>query len=403
MLIEFSVENFGCFKNEVTLSFECMKDLDDTLFYNPDSRREIDVEGVDPINTVTAIYGQNASGKSTFLSAILKLFALITNSRKNNEEDDFDLIYYDKKKVITFKAKFIVGKTFYFYEVSLCGNNKEARVQNEVLTNITENKLLFSRKKQEIKDYNFISEPHLDILNSDLQKNHFVLSQPFSFLNELKMVFIQKNNGFMDVPLSHFQKKIVMPDVLINTPLSFSFITKSIREELLKPDTKTFILNELKQADFHITDFYFNDENELIFTNSKGLSLSFAEQSDGTRKYFILLVDVKLNILDTGGMYVVDELEKALHPRLAMRFINLFKSKETNPKNARLLFSSHDLGFLHHSVLNGDQVHFIERNDDTDETEIFSPAEDVNFDPFRLQADYMHGAYGAVPKTEWGF
>jgi AAA15 family ATPase/GTPase len=88
MLIEFSVENYLCFKNETTFSFEAMTDLDDTKYFNPESRRVL--EGVlDPetgepitINTVNAIYGKNAAGKSTFLRSIMKLFSLIMGSRK---------------------------------------------------------------------------------------------------------------------------------------------------------------------------------------------------------------------------------------------------------------------------------------------------------------------------------
>jgi hypothetical protein len=52
---------------------------------------------------------------------------------------------------------------------------------------------------------------------------------------------------------------------------------------------------------------------------------------------------------------------------------------------------------MHQSILNGDQVWFIERNDETQETKLTSAADAEGFEPVYLQSDYMQGLYGAVP------
>ena len=162
---------------------------------------------------------------------------------------------------------------------------------------------------------------------------------------------------------------------------------------------KQNLLSFLKLADFTIRDYYLRDKT-LYLVDAMGRESTLQQQSSGTVKFFFLYLDV-LAILDKGGLYIVDELEKALHPLLARRFINLFKNPETNPKHARLLFSSHDIMFLHHNALNGDQIWFIDRDETTQETRLYCPADYEDFDPLKLQSEYLLGAYDAVPKTQW--
>ena len=50
--------------------------------------------------------------------------------------------------------------------------------------------------------------------------------------------------------------------------------------------------------------------------------------------------------LDTGGLLVVDELESDLHPLIGAAIVRLFNCPQTNPKNAQILFSTHDTNLL---------------------------------------------------------
>ena len=417
MLIEFSVENYLCFKNETTFSFEAMTDLDDTKYFNPESRRVL--EGVenpekvlDPetgepivINTVNAIYGKNAAGKSTFLRSIKQIFSLIMNSRNLTEEKDkdFNFEYYDEDQPAKFNLKFIQDKELYSYAFRLGGYKKDACVQFEELTNLTTKEVLFSRTDKNVDSKSFLNESRLEVLKNDLQKKHLVLSQPFSNLTFLRTTFLAENNDFMDVKLLY--SKHPFSSLGRVSIFDVGLFPESLKEKLEAENWKIDLLNQLKLADFDIVDYEFNlfedDMYDIFFVSKSGKKRTFREQSDGTKKFFILLIDIKDSILDNGGMYLVDELEKALHPKLALRLINIFKNKETNPNNARLLFTTHDTGFMHQSILNGDQVWFIERNDETQETELFSPAEEEHFNALRLQSEYMRGMYGAVPNTEW--
>jgi len=64
-------------------------------------------------------------------------------------------------------------------------------------------------------------------------------------------------------------------------------------------------------------------------------------ESYGTRNWFALLGPLLLTLRD-GAVLLVDELDNSLHPTLVAEFVRLFQDPEANPKNAQLIFTSHD-------------------------------------------------------------
>jgi AAA15 family ATPase/GTPase len=405
MLIEFSVENYMCFKNETTFSFEAMADLNESKIFNPESRRLLD--GVaDPetgepimINTVNAIYGKNAAGKSTLLRAILKAFELIMGSAKLNEDDDFGIDYEDENQTPKFRLKFSPNLSSLFeYSFSLQGIGNDATILSEKLYNLTTANLVFERNQREIIFNLPAFETHNeDYLRRSIRRNHLILSNTtVSYFEALRTTFSAGHSQMIDV----------VGGLKLDS-LSYDFFadsSKTIKEIALHPHIKDPLIRMLQESDVNIKDYYFENNHDtknkvLFFVDKAGVNRPFSKQSDGTKKYFILLFFVHLNVLRNGGMFIVDELEKALHPKLALHLINIFKNKKTNPNGARLLFTSHDVGFMHQSILNGDQVWFIDRNDETQETELFAAADVEGFEPVYLQSDYMQGLYGAVPTT----
>lgn len=66
----------------------------------------------------------------------------------------------------------------------------------------------------------------------------------------------------------------------------------------------------------------------------------FADESLGTVKLFTALPYL-FDVLESGGVLVVDELENGLHLSLAKEIISLFMNEETNPNHAQLICTSH--------------------------------------------------------------
>ena len=78
--------------------------------------------------------------------------------------------------------------------------------------------------------------------------------------------------------------------------------------------------------------------------------------------------------------------------------ISLFNNLKTNPKNAQLLFATHDTNLLTISIFRRDQIWFTEK-DKYGASKLFSLADfksDVRKTD-KFEENYIKGKYGAVP------
>lgn len=105
-------------------------------------------------------------------------------------------------------------------------------------------------------------------------------------------------------------------------------------------------------------------------------------------------------LLAQGGVAFVDELERGLHPALALDLLKLFQDPKRNPNGAQLIFTTHDVTLLGNTVeptpLRRDQIWFAEKNKDG--ATAFYPLTD--FHPRineSLERGYLQGRYGAIP------
>lgn len=137
-------------------------------------------------------------------------------------------------------------------------------------------------------------------------------------------------------------------------------------------------------------------------SEGKDFKLPFTVESMGTRRLFEN-AGMWLDALEKGGVTYVDELESSLHPLIARFLVSLFNNPETNPKNAQLIFTTHDTTLLDNDLLRRDQIWFVEK-DQNQMTHLY-PLSD--FKPRKneaLQKGYLQGRYSALPyisTPEW--
>ncbi len=117
-------------------------------------------------------------------------------------------------------------------------------------------------------------------------------------------------------------------------------------------------------------------------------------ESDGTRKLLALL-DTLLPVLDEGGLWVVDELDRSLHPDLCKAIVGLFTDPDTNSRGAQLLFATHSRDLL--DGLRSDEVLLVDR--DASGASRLTPASDYRRLRTRdsLQRAHRQGRIGGVP------
>jgi hypothetical protein len=135
-------------------------------------------------------------------------------------------------------------------------------------------------------------------------------------------------------------------------------------------------------------------------------SIGFAEfsmdndESSGTGKYFALSAPI-LDALLNGYVFVVDELDATLHPNLVCKIVELFNSNITNPKNAQLIFNTHNTNLLSPDaeLFRRDQIWFTEKNHYG--AAILYSLADFKTDKVRkddnFEKNYIEGRYGAIP------
>lgn len=77
--------------------------------------------------------------------------------------------------------------------------------------------------------------------------------------------------------------------------------------------------------------------------------------------------------------------------------VKLFNSKKSNPNNAQLIFTTHDVYVLSQKLFRRDQIWFCEKNN-KQATEVYSLLEfSPNKDKDNIALRYLSGRYGALP------
>ena len=136
----------------------------------------------------------------------------------------------------------------------------------------------------------------------------------------------------------------------------------------------------------------YDDEGNEV----KAVTFPFRKnESEGTIKYFSLAYPI-IDALDNGKRLIIDEFDSKMHPLLTCRIITLFNSKETNPKHAQLIFTTHDTNLLSANIFRRDQIWFTQK-DRYGATELYSLAEYKVRNDASFEKDYLSGKYGAIP------
>lgn len=140
------------------------------------------------------------------------------------------------------------------------------------------------------------------------------------------------------------------------------------------------------------------ESHELIavhHTPHGAVKWNFENESVGTRALFPLSFKV-MAALARGGCAIIDELGANVHRSLTHLLIQLFQSKETNPKGAQLIFATHDTTMLEDKQLRRDQVWFTARLADKS-TELYPAAAFHPRPDLDLYQAYLNGRFGALP------
>lgn len=119
---------------------------------------------------------------------------------------------------------------------------------------------------------------------------------------------------------------------------------------------------------------------------------TFGEESDGTQRLWDLL---EVLITDEASTFVIDEIDRCMHPSLTYRFIKTF-FEFTKNRNVQLIVTTHESRLLDFDLLRRDEIWFVDKRENGS-SDIYSLEEyNERFDK-KIDKAYLEGRYGGVP------
>lgn len=388
MLIEFTVGNHLSFKDKKTLSLEAssIKEFEENTFQAGNYR----------LLKSAVIYGANSSGKSNLLKSLATMKNIIKNSTKMSSTD--------KIEVKPFLLSTETDKKPSYFEVLILIDDIRYRYGFEVDEDAIHSEWLFKcKRKAEIalfirnKDNIEITEEFLEGngIEEKTRENALFLSSVDQWNGEIsgKISSWFNTDVFILSGIDHTERRQLT--ILFDQDEKLKRRVDNLLIELNLGFKKIKVADGLSISTFH--DKY--DSNGEIVGNY-WFDLN-KQESSGTNKIFDLAGYIIGGLL-IGHTTIIDELDAKLHPMLTMAIIRLFNSSKYNPKNAQLIFATHDTNLLSYGCFRRDQIYFTEKNQ-FEETDLYSlveykdengvkPRNDRSF-----EKDYISGRYGAIP------
>jgi AAA15 family ATPase/GTPase len=414
MLLRFRVSNFRSLKDEQELSM-----VASSLAGSPESLVHLEDEGLDVLR-VAAIYGANAAGKSNVLEALRFMSTAVTGShRKWRPEgpiprEPFLLDMESRVAPSRFEADFLLGEVRYQYGFSL--DSKRILAEWLYAYPNRHKRVWFRRDARAKEPFAFgkslrgnnrtiasLTRENSLFLSAAAENNHEMLSPVHAWFASYLIFSVHDNLSVTSTLLP--KRKPFFLDLLRLADLGIADIESRElpRDEVdLMVKVVAVIRDNFKDAETPDLDFSSMRSIELKHLSSadpSGATLPLNKESQGTRAW-LSLAGPLLNVLHTGAVLCVDELDRSLHSRLALEVIRMFEDPLRNPKNAQLIFNTHDTTLLGNllggSGLRRDEVWFVEK-DAAGATQLyplteFKPRVDEN-----LERGYLQGRYGAIP------
>ena len=118
------------------------------------------------------------------------------------------------------------------------------------------------------------------------------------------------------------------------------------------------------------------------------------EESDGTQRIFDF-VPMVLDVKNEACTYVIDELDRSLHPTLVRTLVSRIVSD--NNMKGQLIFTTHDAGLLDGKVFRNDEIWFAEKDRETQSSHLYTLDEFKPRADLDLEKGYLNGRFGAIP------
>lgn len=406
MLYRLEIENFFSVREAQVLDLSVDEKVPD-----PDGRYAPIFQGAKVrAPKVIALYGANASGKTTLLRALQFVVTMIRDSvvrttagfggieRFNDTESANRPIRFaiETGGIMDLATEVFeramngekVEQGIYRYELEIeVKDGLAVRISSEALRQKPNGQgkwqRVFERDAEcNVKGSKTFSLSGFQHLIKTLAGNHTVLSSFAKFQHPTAALIVEtvRKAFFQIEPVHSFADRDVI-DYLKN-----------------QPNVVLRLKEELSRIDVGVEDLRFqHTENgpQLLFKHT-GLEVEmpWLMESHGTRA-FIKMFPFIFSALDTGGIVAIDEMDAAIHPNMLPEIVRWFYStSRRNNLDAQLWFSCHSASLL--DDLNKEEIVICEK-DRQGRSDFYSLMDvKVRRDENHYRK-YLSGAYGGVP------
>lgn len=449
MLIRFNVKNFLSFSSR-----EDGKSEEFSMIAGKVRSKKEHVYDNDKIKLLkfAAIYGANAAGKSNLVKAMDFMRRTVLFGLPEGHTDKYCKINPDNKyRESYFEIEIMLGKSYYSYGFEIILN--QSKFISEWLIELTpdnKEKLIFSRdiengkfelggvlkSKGLVDKINVYAEDIRDdssvLLLYIMNQNKKNLYQEYKKASILKDIYLWIRDSldinYPDRPISDYSYMAKTENVeeicriisafgtgitnfeIVEVPIEkvTGHLPKRIRDDLIDDiERKTAevknndnvesagIIMRSKQ-DFFMLNIDKNEEitcKTIQFSHGeKNVLFNLSEESDGTVRILDLL---EILLAGEGKTYVVDELDRCLHPSLTYKFVETFLQLASE-KNIQLIVTTHESRLMDFELLRRDEIWFVNKKK-SGESDIYSLEEyNARFDQ-KIDKAYLEGRYGGVP------
>lgn len=432
MLIEFKVSNYRSFRDEAVLSMEAagLGSRKNVLIeYRPSGKPMTKPMHLLP---AVAIYGKNGGGKSNIIRAFWLATQFVKNAQRTQHENatipvrpfmldddsrtkptafEFTYVHEGVKYVYGFAAtKEQVTREYLYYspkgQKSLVFDrkyqnftfreNKEKKKRELISEAVAQNQLYFSvactmNEKACIdamkwfRDNIFFSRDYTDIPEQLLN-----YSEDDNMLRAISNYARAADVGIQDMQFEVKNTKLSDKEALTDD------LPDEIKEPLIRfmqalSESPNVSETKLQMGEVRATSYHqgVNRDGKTSY-----YELNLSDESDGTRKLMALAPAIE-RALNCGGILLIDELEKEMHPMLVDFIVYKFQNPQINTNHAQLVFTTHNTELLNMKILRKDQLYFADKNRRDGASTIYSILGTATNE--NVRKSYLIGKYGATP------
>lgn len=449
MLVRFNVKNF--------LSFNA-RDNDKSEEFSMiagkvrSKKEHIYDDGKNKLLKFAAVYGANAAGKSNLVKAIEFMRHTVVHGLPDGHTNQYcKASSSNKDKASYFEMEILLNAKYYSYgyEVVLSQSRFVSEWLVELNADNTE-KILFERNIQDgtyhlgaalrqkglVDILNIYAEDICDdssvLFLSIMNQNKKNLYQKYEKACILQDVFYWIKNqldvNFPNQPISDYSYLARTNNVdevcriisAFGTGITdFRVVDVPVEKVLgeLSQKLRQHIISDIEKKQAEVRNDKDNAEIALVMRSSKDFFIitidqsdtincqtiefshgssdalfQLSEESDGTVRILDLL---EILLAGENKIYVIDELDRCLHPSLSYKFVETYL-QIAKEKNIQLIVTTHESRLMDFDLLRRDEIWFVDKRANG-ESDIYSLEEyNARFDQ-KIDKAYLEGRYGGVP------